>query len=82
MKDGNARCSMGPKHGAPKVEPLFRAAQTVGICVSSVSFHIRSGDTNCHAYRGATAPTKDFLNMNARLEMPKIKLFYIMGRDT
>lgn len=84
MKDGNARCPMGPKYGAlpEEVESLLRAAQIAGLRVSGVSFHIGSGDADSNAYRGAIVAAKAVFDTAARLGLPKINLLDIGGGFT
>ncbi|MCE3049853.1 Mitochondrial 2-oxoadipate and 2-oxoglutarate transporter [Datura stramonium] len=84
MKDGNARCPMGPKYGAlpQEVEPLLRASQIAGLRVSGASFHIGSGDADSHAYPEAIAAAKAIFDTAARLGLPQINLLDIGGGFT
>nr|GLL37085.1 ornithine decarboxylase-like [Ipomoea trifida] len=84
VRDGNARCPMGPKYGAlpEEVEPLLRAARAARLNVTGVSFHIGSGDADAGAYRAAIAAARTVFDTATRLGLPKLKLLDIGGGFT
>lgn len=82
--DGGARCPLGPKYGAlpEEVAPLLQAAQSAGLAVAGVSFHIGSGATNSRAYQRAIAAAKTAFETATRLGMPRMRVLNIGGGFT
>ncbi|KAE8057315.1 hypothetical protein FH972_014016 [Carpinus fangiana] len=82
--DGGARCPLGPKYGAlpEEVKPLLQAAQSAGLAVVGVSFHIGSGATNSRAYQRAIAAAKTAFETATRLGMPRMRVLNIGGGFT
>jgi ornithine decarboxylase len=82
--DGGARCPLGPKYGAlpEEVTPLLQAAQSAGLAVVGVSFHIGSGATNSRAYQRAIAAAKTAFDTATRLGMPRMRVLNIGGGFT
>jgi ornithine decarboxylase len=82
--DGGARCPLGPKYGAlpEEVTPLLQAAQSAGLAVVGVSFHIGSGATNSRAHQRAIAVAKTAFETATRLGMPRMRVLNIGGGFT
>ncbi|CAL5332078.1 unnamed protein product [Camellia sinensis] len=82
--DGGARCPLGPKYGAlpEEIAPLLQAAQTAGLTVSGISFHIGSGATESGAYKAAIAAAKGVFDVASQLGMPEMHVLNIGGGFT
>ncbi|GAV56684.1 Orn_DAP_Arg_deC domain-containing protein/Orn_Arg_deC_N domain-containing protein, partial [Cephalotus follicularis] len=83
-EDSEASSPLGSKYGAllEEVTPLLQAAQAANLSVIGVSFHIGSGATQYHPYRGAVAAAKTVFQVAARLGMPRMQVLDIGGGFT
>ncbi|XP_047328936.1 ornithine decarboxylase-like [Impatiens glandulifera] len=82
--DGSAKLPLGVKFGAlpHEVEPLLIAAQSVGLDVVGVSFHVGSGSTDCTAYHSAISAARDVFDTADKLGLPKMRVLNIGGGFT
>jgi ornithine decarboxylase len=78
---GDARVDLGTKYGAhaDEVVPLLRAAQSAGLNVAGVSFHVGSGANNLAVYRGAIEAARAAFDAAAALGMPPMRVLDIGG---
>jgi ornithine decarboxylase len=69
---GEAKVDLGSKYGAlaDEVVPLLRAAQSAGVPVAGVSFHVGSGVSRVDVYRGAIEAARAVFDAAAALGMP------------
>ncbi|KAJ4702197.1 Ornithine decarboxylase [Melia azedarach] len=79
--DSKAKYEQHFKFGArpEEVEPLLRSAQASGLKVLGVSFHIGTGATNFHAFRGAIAEAKIVFDTAAQLGINEMHVVDIGG---
>lgn len=79
--DPDARCVLGNKYGAEpaEVEPLLRAAKSLGVKVTGVAFHVGSGATNPLAFREALEFARVAFDTAERLGLPPMTVLDIGG---
>ncbi|XP_047328731.1 ornithine decarboxylase-like [Impatiens glandulifera] len=79
--DASAMSPLGAKYGAlpDEVEPLLKAAQSAGIDVVGVSFHVGSGTTDYSAYHSAISVARGVFDTAAKLGLPKMRVLNIGG---
>lgn len=82
--DSGARSPLQYKYGAlpEEVAPLLQAAQSTGLNVSGVSFHIGSGATLVQAYRGAIEAARNVFDTASQLGLPRMQVLNIGGGFT
>ncbi|XP_047328911.1 ornithine decarboxylase-like [Impatiens glandulifera] len=75
---------LGAKYGAlpHEVEPLLKAAESVGLDVVGVSFHVGSGATDCRTYHSAISAARDVFDTADKLGLPKMRVLNIGGGFT
>lgn len=81
---GGARCPLGPKYGAlpEEVGPLLEAAQSSGLAVSGVSFHVGSGVARSRVYATAVGAVRGVFDTASRLGLPPLRIINIGGGFT
>lgn len=81
---GGARCPLGPKYGAlpEEVGPLLQAAQSSGLAVAGVSFHVGSGVARSRVYAGAVGAVRGIFDTASRLGLPQLRILNIGGGFT
>ncbi|PUZ71774.1 hypothetical protein GQ55_2G341300 [Panicum hallii var. hallii] len=81
---GEAKIDLGTKYGAhaDEVVPLLRAAQSAGLNVAGVSFHVGSGASRMDVYRGAIEAARAAFDAAVALGMPPMRMLDIGGGFT
>jgi ornithine decarboxylase len=81
---GEAKVDLGSKYGAlaDEVVPLLRAAQSAGVPVAGVSFHVGSGVSRVDVYHGAIEAARAVFDAAAALGMPPMRVLDIGGGFT
>ncbi|KAL6641952.1 hypothetical protein ACP70R_020133 [Stipagrostis hirtigluma subsp. patula] len=71
----------GTKYGAlsDEVVPLLRAAQSAGLNVAGVSFHVGTGATRLDVFRGAIEAARAAFDAAAAIGMPPMRVLDIGG---
>jgi ornithine decarboxylase len=78
---GKAKVDLGIKYGAlaDEVVPLLRAAQSAGLNVAGVCFHVGTGASCTDVYRGAIESARAAFDAAAALGMPPMRILDIGG---
>ncbi|RLM87680.1 hypothetical protein C2845_PM04G23030 [Panicum miliaceum] len=81
---GEAKIDLGTKYGAhaDEVVPLLRAAQSAGLNVAGVSFHVGSGASRMDVYRRAIEAVRAAFDAAVALGMPPMRMLDIGGGFT
>lgn len=79
--DPTARCPLGTKYGAlpGEVEPLLRAAKSLGLVVEGISFHVGSGAQDPAAFARAIVAARAAFDLAVKLGHPPLRLLDLGG---
>ena len=77
----DAKIDLGTKYGAraDEVVPLLRAAQSAGLRVAGVAFHVGACTSRVDVYRGAIEAARVAFDAAAQLGMPPMRVLDIGG---